>query len=323
MYNAEAYLERCLGSVLNQDIDDYEVIAINDGSADRSLEMLERTAASHPNGHRLRVLSHANQGVSATRNRGIDEAKGDYIAFVDADDYVEENSLAAIFSRIQGTPDIVFLEVKAISRSGVEMQMLKNDYFYGKLADFIDSPEKLTQMEGPWGKLIKRTAINDIRFETDIKNHEDVCFNHILASFCDDVLALNIHFYTYVPNYESATNKFYGEKMVDWIEHMRTIQLAYYSKTGYIDSLIKQINRRCSFDYMFAMYTVYRAKGVRHKFRWLKFYWDKANKADLNWSYELNSGIPKTVGIIGRHSKLLLHVWLTVIFTAEKLRRKK
>jgi glycosyltransferase involved in cell wall biosynthesis len=84
VYNAENYLEECLLSISQQTFGDFEILAINDGSTDRSLEILKKYQAKEP---RLQVISQENKGVSAARNLGLDNAKGEYIAFVDADDF--------------------------------------------------------------------------------------------------------------------------------------------------------------------------------------------------------------------------------------------
>ena len=85
VYNAALYLEECLLSISQQTFNDFEILAINDGSTDRSLEILKKYQAKEP---RLQVISQENKGVSAARNLGLDNAKGEYIAFVDADDFL-------------------------------------------------------------------------------------------------------------------------------------------------------------------------------------------------------------------------------------------
>lgn len=92
VYNAEHYLPECLDSLLRQDIshDAYEIICVNDGSKDGSLEVLRRYQADHPN---IRIIDKANGGVTTARNAGLSAAQGDYIWFVDADDFLKENVL--------------------------------------------------------------------------------------------------------------------------------------------------------------------------------------------------------------------------------------
>ena len=88
IYNVELYLEKCIESIINQTYKDIEVILINDGSTDKSGIICDKYAKIDD---RIIVLHKENGGVSSARNKGLDIAKGDYIAFVDPDDYIEPN----------------------------------------------------------------------------------------------------------------------------------------------------------------------------------------------------------------------------------------
>ena len=90
MYNSAKYLPKCVDSLLDQDLpeDEYELILVNDGSPDNSLELAEQYASCHKN---IKVLSHANKGLAGARNTGLEVAKGEYLCFVDPDDYVHPN----------------------------------------------------------------------------------------------------------------------------------------------------------------------------------------------------------------------------------------
>lgn len=101
VYNAEAYLEECILSLLRQDVEDYEILCVNDGSRDGSREILRSLEAKHP---QLRVLDKENGGVTTARNLALEQARGDYVWFVDADDLVKENCLAGLKAAIEKTP---------------------------------------------------------------------------------------------------------------------------------------------------------------------------------------------------------------------------
>ena len=98
VYNTEDYLERCLASCLDQDIpeSEYEIVVLNDGSTDGSLQVAERISSSHPN---IRIVSQENGGLSRARNAGLREAVGDYVWFVDSDDYIARNCLGMLWAR--------------------------------------------------------------------------------------------------------------------------------------------------------------------------------------------------------------------------------
>lgn len=98
VYNTENYLERCLVSCLEQDIPEtgYEIIVVNDGSTDGSLSIAEAVAAAHPN---IRVISMENGGASRARNTGLAAAQGEYVWFVDSDDYITRNCLGGLLDK--------------------------------------------------------------------------------------------------------------------------------------------------------------------------------------------------------------------------------
>lgn len=121
VYNSQLYIDQCLESIYNQGIsqDAFEVIAIDDGSSDNSLEILTNKKTIYKN---LQVFSQSNQGVSATRNRGIDLAKGKYIVFIDSDDYIVKNTLKLFIGFVEeNSIQIVgFKKIRTQSRDFLE-----------------------------------------------------------------------------------------------------------------------------------------------------------------------------------------------------------
>ena len=105
VYNAEAYLLNLMKQLRSQIFINWEVVMVNDGSTDGSGELCEQLAATD---HRIRIIHQSNQGVSATRNKLLQKAKGTYIAFVDADDHLDNYYLEKLVKQMQqNSPDLV------------------------------------------------------------------------------------------------------------------------------------------------------------------------------------------------------------------------
>ena len=110
VYNVANYLRKCLDSLVHQTFDDFEVICVNDGSTDLSLSILEGYAISDS---RIKIITQENQGLSGARNTGIKEVKGDYVLFVDSDDWLDENALELLYEHVSGfDPDITMFKFK-------------------------------------------------------------------------------------------------------------------------------------------------------------------------------------------------------------------
>ncbi len=105
VYNVEAYLRQCLDSVINQTSPDWQAVCVNDGSTDGSLSILEDYAARD---NRIHIVSQPNGGLSAARNTGIDAAQGDYILFLDSDDWLDTDTLKSINDNLQGEDMLCF-----------------------------------------------------------------------------------------------------------------------------------------------------------------------------------------------------------------------
>ena len=107
VYNGEKYLTQCLDSIINQTLEDIEIISINDGSEDNSLSILERYASMD---NRIKIISTENRGLGAARNSGLELATGEYVAFVDADDWIDKETYEQLYSK-SASSDLVIIIV--------------------------------------------------------------------------------------------------------------------------------------------------------------------------------------------------------------------
>ena len=112
VYNVEKYIEKCLESILNQTYDNFEIIVINDGSTDNSKKILD----NYKTNKKIKIINQDNQGLSIARNNGLGAASGDYILFIDSDDYIEEELLSTLNKNINNE-DLIRFQVQTVNEN--------------------------------------------------------------------------------------------------------------------------------------------------------------------------------------------------------------
>ena len=127
VYNVEKYLKKCLESIKNQSYKDYEVIIVNDGSTDKSKDILDE--------YDYKVINQKNQGLSVARNNGVKKATGEYLIFVDSDDYIEKDLLKEINKSLTNNPDIVRYQVKEVYEDDDKVIKYEEESFKGLSGD--------------------------------------------------------------------------------------------------------------------------------------------------------------------------------------------
>ena len=195
IYNAEKTLRRCLDSLLPQLNNDIEVLLINDGSTDTSGEICKQYETLSQS---FRYYEQSNSGVSVARNKGLDNAKGDYILFVDSDDYVDSKYFETIDCYInQNNIDFLLFGAAFVNRTQrAEMIYSQNNYSGIGAVKLFAQLSKKQEMYALWNKVFSRRIINthSIRFLPNISIGEDAAFifNYLLnvecVSACDSIL---------------------------------------------------------------------------------------------------------------------------------------
>ena len=192
VYKAEKVMSRCLESILNQTFKDWELILVDDGSPDRSGELCERYKCQDS---RIIVIHQPNGGVSSARNAGLKQAQGDYVTFVDADDYLYSNYLDKLFSH---TPaDIVICGFENIENTFIPQAYsvsLKDNSTIIKT--LVEVPYYL---DTPWCKLFKRSIIvdNNLSFNRRLRLSEDTLFCYEFIKYCEIVKIESSALYVY------------------------------------------------------------------------------------------------------------------------------
>ena len=212
VYNAEKYLRRCIESVLSQSFTDFELILVDDGSKDSSPQICDEYVSQDT---RVRVIHKANGGVSAARNDGLDIAKGEYITFIDSDDWVEREYIQSLYDK----RSLDFVIGNFINEPSGKKRKINECTFIGdKLKDYI----KNTYLSNgyPWGKLFKNKIINNnaIRFKK-IKVYEDLLFCLEYVRHCSSICCMSkAHYHYFNPIEKSVPEKFpLSKEEVAWL----------------------------------------------------------------------------------------------------------
>ncbi len=211
VYNAEKYLKDCVESILNQTFRDFELLLVDDGSKDNSLEICNTFKAQD---NRVKVIHQNNAGSSAAKNAGISVACGEYIAFCDADDVIDKEYIANLYQGvILHNADLCVGNVAFLKKRNDEVlsqrkvEMTPGIFSLKDFMSFYPSYMPNAVIGAPWNKLYKKSIIdeNSLRFNTNIKNNEDTHFNYQLIPKCKLVYVSNYPYYNYIDRVDNVS----------------------------------------------------------------------------------------------------------------------
>ena len=217
IYNGENYIEKCVKYLTGQIYQNLEILLIDDGSLDRSLSLCNKAALRDK---RIRVIHQENAGVSASRNRGVREAKGEFILFFDVDDALTSNTVKDnVEIAVSENVDVVIFcfQYYNVSQHRKKKNGMENNFVGSSEKFFNDYLLKTLENEvfnAPWNKLIRRELLleHDVLFDKRYRIYEDIAFNAILFKYARSV-AINSHIYYtyYLRNAGTALTGFYPD----------------------------------------------------------------------------------------------------------------
>ena len=196
VYNVEAYLDRCIESVINQTYPELEIILVDDGSPDNCPAMCDEWAEKDP---RIRVIHQENGGLSAARNAGIKAATGEYIAFVDSDDWIEIDFLKWLYEGIQTTgAEIAACDVRELSVKGEALNITgePNISAHSPQEAMADLSRGIRFRAVAWNKLYKSEILLNEEFPLN-KLHEDEFFTYRIYDKCEILAYVDLPLYAY------------------------------------------------------------------------------------------------------------------------------
>lgn len=222
VYNVEDYLCKCIDSIIGQTYNNLEIILVDDGSPDRCGEICDEYARHDT---RIRVIHKENGGLSDARNVGIENSKGDYIAFVDSDDYIAPDMYEKLYNIAKvNDADMSICSFMCVNTKGnsIDDQNLYNPISNNVLSGIEVFEDKLAENQYwywvvAWNKLYRRSLFDNIRFPVG-KQHEDEFVAHHLYSITRKVACCGNKMYYYVKRENSIMSKKYTYKGLDACE---------------------------------------------------------------------------------------------------------
>lgn len=261
VYNTEKYVEKCLESIKSQTMQDFEIIIVNDGSKDNSINII-KSFADKNNNLDIKILEKDNGGLSDARNYGIKYASGKYLCFIDSDDYIDSSLFEKLDSHINENVDMIKYKFIKINENKKELERSA-----GPIFDKIDGPEAFVglcsndnYLEVAWLYLYNREFWNENKFMFPKgRNHEDFALTPLILVQARTVVSTDVYGYFYVcrensittdANIEKKTKRiedliYHYDKMINVIEKIKLSQnikqtmYAYYTNT--IISRLKDI----------------------------------------------------------------------------------
>lgn len=232
VYNVEPFLRRCLNSIVNQTYDDLEILIIDDGSTDNSGDICDEYKRQD---ERVKVFHTKNRGLSAARNLGLDEAKGEWIGFVDSDDWIELDMYEVLLKKAEDArADVVECGwvrewPKKIEERSRQEQTLSRIEAVEALVCKIFS-------DNVWNKIWKSKCFDNIRFPNG-RIYEDIATTYRIFATADCICSINEIKYHYVQRKNSITKKNNINNLMDgWLSH--------YERYRYIEDWVDESTRQ-------------------------------------------------------------------------------
>ncbi len=268
-YNADAYIQKGINSLINQTYKNIEIIVINDGSSDKTKYIVENIKDK-----RIILINNENHGIGYSRNLGIKKSTGDYIMFMDSDDYFDDNYVELMEDYIEkNNCDLVVSNYIIDSKKNIPITLEKeNRVLEGSSKDkFI-----LKINPAPWNKIYKRDLVLNKSFPTNLK-YEDVPFVIECMLDAPKIGFLNKYPYHYVMHANNETTSRNDERLFDIFQICDILKKIYekYNYPYFCDSFVK------IFIYYIKNAKYIKSRKIRRKF--LKSIYKYLNEVDKNW----------------------------------------
>lgn len=244
IYGVEDYLKRCVDSLLVQTYENLEIILVDDGSPDGCPAICDEYARMD---RRIRVIHQENAGLSGARNSGIKLAKGEYLAFVDSDDYVTPDFIEALYGLTEETGCLIaqcrFAYVQGGPLSGGESRSFRIYRGESLMEQLYGSEDEATYFVVAWNKLYRRDLFEHIRYPEG-RIHEDEATTYLLFHEGKKLAFLDRALYGYYTKNSGSITARFSEKRLQWLTaHEERIE--FFKRNGYERLLPKAYRKLC------------------------------------------------------------------------------
>ena len=305
VYNVEDYLEACVASVIAQTCRDYELILVDDGSTDQSGAMCDRLAQQY----HCRVIHQENGGLGAARNTGIEAAQGDYLVFLDSDDFLSPDALQGLSEEMDRVDADIYAFGFVTSDGSRDLAAFVDDLPYHQPLTLAACPQLILAQPNACCKVVRRSLFlsSGVRFPSRVW-YEDIRTTPKLSALASSIVALPNTWYHYVQREGSITrntNLDRNREIIDAFEDL----LGWYRAQGLFDQYAPQLERLC-IDHVYLAASV-RVLRVDPKHPLLKEFRDYLRKNFPNYQNNpLLEELPRSKHLAytlleGKHYRLL------------------
>lgn len=235
VYNVEKYIEKCLTSLVNQTLNDIEIIVVNDGSPDNSQKIIDKFEKKYP--QKIKKFIKKNGGLSSARNYGLKQAKGEYISFVDSDDYLNLDAIEKMYN---------YAKTKNFDIVACDVEYVYNDYTKTISSNINKDLLKKNEVKkvminiypAACNKIYKRELIKNIEFKEGIW-YEDVEFMYRILPLCESIGVIKEGLYKYLQR-ENAITSTFNDKIFDYISNFNGL-IEYYKEKNLFSEYYKEL----------------------------------------------------------------------------------
>lgn len=233
VYKVEKYLEKCIQSVINQTYENLQIILVDDGSPDNCGKICDEYAKKD---HRIEVIHKSNGGLSDARNKGLEMAKGEYIGFVDSDDYIEADMYEVLYNLLkQYNADVSICNFYTVSQGKISIKNADNGINeYNRIEILKEILLDKNIQSYAWNKLYKKELFDEIKYPIG-KKYEDIGTTFYLLEKCNKVVVTGKLEYYYINRQDSIVNNVTESTITDYIELIM-------QRYDYIEKNIKELS---------------------------------------------------------------------------------